>query len=244
MNIVKLDAISSTNSYLKELGRDLALKEDLLVWTEKQTAGRGQMGSGWESEDHKNLTFSVYKRVKVMPINQQFLITMATSLAIMEVLKEEGIANLAVKWPNDILAGNGKLCGILIESVIRRGRLHAVIIGIGLNVNQEQFMYAPRAASMAMETGKTHDLENLLHRLIEQFYKYVDLITNGDFKALRAQYLDNLFKYKRPAAFKDCLGGEIFSGMITGINEQGNLLVEKEDGSTVTFGLKEIELLY
>ncbi|MAZ27535.1 MAG: biotin--[acetyl-CoA-carboxylase] ligase [Cytophagaceae bacterium] len=244
MNIVKLDAISSTNSYLKELGRDLALKEDLLVWTEKQTAGRGQMGSGWESEDHKNLTFSVYKRVKVMPINQQFLITMATSLAIMEVLKEEGIANLAVKWPNDILAGNGKLCGILIESVIRRGRLHAVIIGIGLNVNQEQFMYAPRATSMAMETGKTHDLENLLHRLIEQFYKYVDLITNGDFKALRAQYLDNLFKYKRPAAFKDCLGGEIFSGMITGINEQGNLLVEKEDGSTVTFGLKEIELLY
>lgn len=244
MNIVKLNAISSTNSYLKELTRNLALSQDTLVWTEKQTAGRGQMGAGWESEDHKNLTFSVYKRVKVLPIAKQFMITIAASLAIHEVLKEENIKDLQVKWPNDILAGNNKICGILIEGVIKKGRLHAVIIGIGLNVNQTQFQYAPRATSMAMETKKEYKLQPLLDRLVDKFYKYAELITAGDFKELEQQYLDVLFRYNKASAFKDCLSGEIFSGMIKGINDTGNLLVEKEDGSITTYGLKEIELLY
>ena len=144
MKVVKLNATTSTNSYLRAYTKEFDSESDILVWTLDQQAGRGQRGASWESEPGKNLTCSVFKRVEGLPMNRSFYITMATSLAVYEALEAYGVKNLAVKWPNDILAGKSKICGILIESVIRNG-LYAVIIGVGLNINQKIFKYAPRA---------------------------------------------------------------------------------------------------
>ena len=136
MKIIKLDAIDSTNTYLRQLSSEEKLDDFTVVTAASQTAGKGQMGTKWASEKGKNLTFSVFKKVSCLENDEQFYISMATSLAIYNALKGFQIPKLAIKWPNDILSENQKICGILIENVIQNSKMTAAIIGIGLNVNQ------------------------------------------------------------------------------------------------------------
>lgn len=194
MRIVKVNATASTNSYLREFCRSVHIREDILLWTDHQYAGRGQRGATWESEPFKNLTFSVFKRAHRLPVDKQFYITMAASLAIFELLKELGLERLSVKWPNDILAGNRKLCGILIESVIKNNKLDAVIIGVGLNVNQILFEHAPKATSLKLETETDYELPELIIKISQLFEKYVNRITKGDFEQIKVDYESKLFK--------------------------------------------------
>ncbi len=243
MHIVKLNATASTNSYLREFCRKLNAKEDVLVWANEQTAGKGQIGTKWEAEPGKNLTFSVFKKVELLTANKQFYITMATSLAIFEILQNLNITNISVKWPNDILAGREKICGVLIESVIKNSKLSAVIIGIGLNVNQTKFYHAPRATSLKLQTGVHFELEELLDKLIQQFYKYVDLITSGNLKILKASYEDKLFRKEKASTFRTPEGA-YFTGIIKGVSNYGKLIIQQEDEVFKEYAMKEIELLY
>ncbi|MEH6406884.1 MAG: biotin--[acetyl-CoA-carboxylase] ligase [Leeuwenhoekiella sp.] len=243
MHIVKLNAIGSTNTYLREFCRNLNVIEDILVSAREQTAGKGQMGTFWESEAGKNLTFSVFKKVRILPVGQQFFITMATSLAIYEMLHSLGVEKVSVKWPNDILAGKEKICGVLIDSVIKNGRLDAVIIGVGLNVNQTNFTRAPRATSIKLQKNEETDLDNLLDELIKQFYKYVDLLTEGEFDVLKSSYEEKLFRKGIPSSFRNA-DDSVFNGIIQGVTNTGNLIVLLEDDSLAEYGTKQIELLY
>jgi len=242
MKVVKLNATTSTNSYLRAYTKEFDSESDILVWTLDQQAGRGQRGASWESEPGKNLTCSVFKRVEGLPMNRSFYITMATSLAVYEALEAYGVKNLAVKWPNDILAGKSKICGILIESVIRNG-LYAVIIGVGLNINQKVFKHAPRATSLALETGNFFELEEIIELLITKFYKYVDLITEGSFDALKHEYEDKLFRKGKASTFKSNTG-QLFTGIITEVSKTGKLILQLEDELYKEFDLKELQLLY
>ena len=242
MKIVKLNAITSTNTYLREYTRQLNSEEDILVWATDQQAGRGQRGAFWESEKDKNLTFSVFKRVEGLRVDMQFYITMATSLAVYEVLHELGLKQLSVKWPNDILAGRSKICGVLIESVIRNG-LYAVIIGIGLNVNQRVFKRAPRATSILLETGILYEPKEILDRLILKFYDYVALITAGNFVDLKDTYESKLFRKNKASTFK-LPNGELITGIIEEVSKTGKLILRLEDELYKEFELKEIKMLY
>ncbi|WP_031425826.1 biotin--[acetyl-CoA-carboxylase] ligase [Flavimarina sp. Hel_I_48] len=243
MRTVKVDATASTNSYLREFSRSMDLQEEILLWTDHQFAGRGQRGATWESQPFKNLTFSVFKRVRLFPVEKQFYITMAASLAIVELLKEFEIPRLKVKWPNDILAGNRKLCGILIESVVKNGKLDALIIGVGLNVNQTHFERAPQATSLALETKKEFELAQLIKKINPIFEKYVNRITRGDFEQIKVEYEAELFKKDRPALFSNP-NGDRFNGMIKGVSEEGKLLLQHEDDAIRKYGLKELKMLY
>ncbi|WP_028377606.1 biotin--[acetyl-CoA-carboxylase] ligase [Leeuwenhoekiella sp. MAR_2009_132] len=242
MKIVKLNATTSTNTYLRAYTRKLDIEDDTIVWATEQSAGKGQRGAYWESEKDKNLTFSVFKRVEGLPVDRQFYITMATSLAIYEALQQLGINQLSVKWPNDILAGRSKICGVLIESVIRNG-LYAVIIGIGINVNQKIFTRAPRATSILLETGKYHEPEEIMKMLISKFYHYVDLITNGDLTLLKAEYESKLFRKDKASTF-ELPNGELFTGIIKEVSKTGKLILQVEDELLKEFDLKELKLLY
>ena len=139
MHIIKLNAIDSTNSYLKNMVEINNLENYTVVTAESQNAGRGQLGTVWESEYGKNLTFSMLVRVKGFKIEDQFYLSMAISLGVLNALKPNVNNLLYVKWPNDILAEKDKLCGILIENVLSGSNIKHSIIGVGLNVNQDQF---------------------------------------------------------------------------------------------------------
>ena len=139
MNIIKLNAIDSTNTYLRQLSMTEVVEDFTVVTANHQTNGRGQMGTQWDSQVSKNLMVSVFKDVSHLDLECNFYISIVVSLSILEALKTFNIKNLKVKWPNDILSENKKIGGILIENIIKQTKLNATIIGFGLNVNQTQF---------------------------------------------------------------------------------------------------------
>lgn len=243
MNIIKLDAIDSTNAYLRQLSTVENLEDFTIVIAKSQTAGKGQMGTKWDSEDGKNLTFSVFKKVSCLEKEEQFYISMATSLAIYNALKRFYIPRLAIKWPNDILSENQKICGILIENVIKNSKMTAAIIGIGINVNQVDFPEIINASSLKKITGIHYDLDEVMHEIANQLKIYSDYITNRSLELLKAEYESLLFRKNKPSTFKTA-SGELMMGFIQGVSEEGKLCILLEDEIVETFDLKEVKLLY
>ena len=139
MKLIKLNAIASTSSFLKELAQNSVLENYTVVTTNEQTKGRGQQANSWISEPHKNLTASVFIKDIDLNINNQKYLNFAISLAVFEVLLDEQIPKPSIKWPNDIMSAKNKICGILIENNIRNHKINTTIVGIGLNVNQIEF---------------------------------------------------------------------------------------------------------
>ncbi|MFV0566741.1 MAG: biotin--[acetyl-CoA-carboxylase] ligase, partial [Flavobacteriaceae bacterium] len=150
MPIIKLNAIDSTNSYLRLRCARENLDDFTVVVTENQTGGRGQMGTVWASESAKNLTFSVYKKVADVDLEYPFYISMATALAVVKALQFFAIPKLAIKWPNDILSEDKKLCGIIIENIVTQNKFMESVNGIGLNFNQSEFSKLQQSESLKL----------------------------------------------------------------------------------------------
>ena len=243
MKIIKLDAIDSTNTYLRQLRLEEKLEDFTIVTAASQTAGKGQMGTKWSSEKGKNLTFSVFKTVSCLETEEQFYISMATSLAIYKALKHFQIPKLAIKWPNDILAENQKICGILIENVIQNSKMTAAIIGIGLNVNQTDFEENLNATSLKKITGIHFDLDEVMFHIAAQLKKYAILITDSSFVELKTEYESLLFRKDKPSTFKTP-NGDLFMGFVHSVADDGKLNVLLEDEIMTAFDLKEIKLMY
>ncbi len=243
MLIIKLDAIDSTNSYLRKLLQNQELKDYTVVITNKQTHGRGQMGTSWTSQEGKNLITSIYKDVSNIKLHQQFFISIVTSLAIVKALKQFQLPKLSIKWPNDILSDNKKICGILIENVIKQDAISATLIGVGLNVNQTKFDNLPNASSLQLITGTHFSIEEVLHTILENLKNYFSLLKAQKLEALKAEYESLLFRKNKPSTFEDA-EGNLFSGFIKSINDSGNLCVLLEDEIIKEFDLKELKLLY
>lgn len=243
MPIIKLNAIDSTNSYLRALSIEKKLDDYTAVVTNHQTHGRGQMGRVWSSETHKNLTFSVFKDISNMYIEHPFYISMVTSLAILKTLQGFNIPKLSVKWPNDILSENKKICGILIENVIKHNNLYASILGIGLNVNQTTFKNLPKASSLLTITGTVFNLDEILNSMLLNLKSFFLELEYGNLDDLKSEYENYLFRKNKPSTFKNA-EGLLFSGFIKAISVSGNLQVLLEDGIVKEYDLKDISLLY
>ena len=243
MLIVKLNAIDSTNSYLRKLSAEETVDDYTTVIAKKQTQGRGQMGTVWSSQASKNLTFSVFKDVSQLHLEHPFYISIITSLALLKTLQFFSISRLSVKWPNDILSEDKKICGILIENVIKQNNINASVIGIGLNVNQTKFENLPKASSLKMISGKVFDLDEVVHVILKNLKYYFLLLKKGQYDVLKEDYEAYLFRKNKPSTFKD-KEGAVFSGFIEGISESGNLQVLLEDDIIKEFDLKAITLLY
>ena len=202
MKIIKLDAIDSTNSFLKDLGRTTVLKNFTTVTAKQQLNGRGQEAGTWVSESGKNLTFSTYASFLALEIKNHKYLNFAVSLAVLETLIHLKVPNLQIKWPNDILAGNDKIAGILIENTLKEQKIQAAIIGIGLNVNQEYFpVFSRKATSIKNFLQKEINLEDTLQLLLTSLQNKLALLKEGQFQLLETQYLEFLYKKKRSSDF-------------------------------------------
>lgn len=243
MRIIKLNAIDSTNSYLRQLSIECDLDDYTIVMANYQSKGRGQMGTQWSSQDSKNLMVSVFKKVSFINIDQSFYISMVVALSIFEALKALQIKRLKIKWPNDILAENKKVGGILIENVIKHNQLQASVIGFGLNINQTEFDNLPQASSLRLLSGKTFDLDEVLQHIIKQLQYYFSLLEAGKYEAIKKEYEQHLFRKNKPSTFKDAEGC-MFLGFILGVTNSGNLKIRLEDEIIKEFDLKEVTLLY
>jgi BirA family biotin operon repressor/biotin-[acetyl-CoA-carboxylase] ligase len=241
MNIIKLSAINSTNDYLKSLASAQHLKNFTIVTAEAQTQGKGQMGGVWNAEAGKNLTFSILLKDLLRETSGIFTLNVAVVTAIAKAVSGFDIPDISIKWPNDILAGNKKICGVLIENSIKSDGKIQSVVGIGINVNQTDFKGLPKASSMAVQADKFFDKEEIMLAIAHQLQQNVsDLET--DAQMLWRQYHDLLFKKGIPMPFEK--EGRRFMGIIQKVTENGQLEILLEDQSLAYYGIKEVQLLY
>jgi len=242
MDIIKLSAINSTNDYLKELIAKQVVTNFTVVMSKSQTNGKGQMGSVWTSESGKNLTFSILIRDLIVDVKQLYTLNIVVSLAIISVLEKYKIPSVTIKWPNDIMSGNHKIGGILIENSFKSDGEVFSIVGIGLNINQMKFENVPNASSLKLKTGVDYDLDELLQEFCLSIKQFVlKITTQTDY--IWNLYHQKLFKIGIPMAFEN-KKGEKFMGIIQDVSTDGLLNVLLEDDSIVSFGIKEIRMLY
>ena len=243
MQLIKLNATDSTNDFLKQLSISQKLENFTVVSTEKQIKGRGQMGTTWNSEHGKNLTFSVFLANALANVDSIFNLNIAVAISILEVLKKENIPELKIKWPTDIMSANKKVGGILIENVIKHSGEIQSIIGIGLNVNQQNYEGLPQASSLCLTTGKFFNCEELLTKIVNQLKLNVDFINENQGLFLWEKYHHFLYKKDIPSAFEN-LEGKQFMGIIKQVISNGQLEVMMEDDSLQYYNIKELKMLY
>ena len=241
MRIIKINATNSTNSFLKELAQNSSLDEITVAVTNNQTSGRGQMNNSWISEPYKNLTFSLFTTLKKVKVEHQAYLNFAVSLAIYDVLLEYDVPNLYIKWPNDIMSGKKKICGILIENTFSYSRIKNTIIGIGLNVNQEKFhKNLTNASSLKIILKKSIELEALMNKIINHINLKISCIELENFNQIYNRYHQALYKKGVPTTFLNQKTNQLFMGIINGVSSSGNLQIQLEDNSIQEFGIKEV----
>ncbi len=226
----------STNTLLLDLAQKTSQPEGTLVITNKQTQGRGQRGSGWETEKGLNLTMSLLLKPTFLSIKDQFYLTMAVSLGVHDFLVDRLPGDVKIKWPNDVMVGEKKITGILIENNLAGEKLQQSVVGIGLNVNQKIFSVGT-ATSMALEAKRGFDLSVELNFLIEKVEKRYLQVRSGKANEMKAAYLKNLYRIGEEHEF--LLNGQRLTGKIEGVDESGKLKINN-NGSITYFGLKEI----
>ena len=240
MKLIKLNAIDSTNEYIKKIKDNIEDKE-IVVVTFNQTLGKGQMGKVWSSEPNKNVCMSFIFKHLGIKVSDNFKLNILISLLIIKVLRNIGLKKLSVKWPNDILSYGKKLCGILIESNFKKTEITQSIIGIGLNVNQSNFDDLINATSIMNSINNYTDLDEISSKIISEFEEFRILLNNSDFNELKSDYLKLLYGYKIEKEFK--ISGNVVRGEIIDVNSVG-MLVVKIDGKKLEFKNQEIELIY
>lgn len=242
MKVIKLDAIDSTNDFLKSLSAKQNVENFTVVTAKTQTKGKGQMGSEWVTESGKNLIMSILVKDFLLETKAIFNLNIAVSMAVINALEEFKIPNLSIKWPNDILSDTKKIGGILIENSLKSDSSIISIVGLGLNVNQTNFENLPKASSLAIVCNAKFDKEILLFKIIENLEQNI-ILWNQKSVMLWNEYAEKLFKKGIPMPFQD-VNQIHFMGIIQGIAANGKLLVLLEDDTVKEYDIKEIQMLY
>ena len=165
MRIIRLDSVNSTNTYAKEIADEI--KEDVVIIANKQTDGYGTNNRKWYSDENSIIcSFLIKDKKKTIPLDYSFKIAVMVSKVINEICN----VNSYIKEPNDVYLNNKKLGGILIETRYLSNKLDYVIIGIGLNINQESLQNEIKdiATSLSIETQKKYDKEEIISGLIKE----------------------------------------------------------------------------
>lgn len=237
-NITHINECDSTNAFLQRLLMQADAAEGTVVKTDFQRKGRGQLTNVWEAEAGKNILCSILLRPTTLPIKQQFLISQAISVAIVEVLNTfaEGFS---IKWPNDIYYKEDKIAGILIENNLCSAGISTCIIGLGLNVNQQTFKSdAPNPISLYNIIGKETSVAELLGSILENFSNVYSLVyANVD--TLREKYFSHLLFNYQMRIYEDENG--VFTGKIIDVENDGHLIIEDEAGAKRRYAFKEIQ---
>ena len=240
---VHFSELNSTNLYALDLLSKNNPSEGTVITADKQLEGRGQIGRTWESEVGKNILASFILYPKFLLARKQFLLSQAVALAILALVKNNvDKNNVSMKWPNDIYIGSKKVAGILIQNQLSGANFRSSVIGIGININQTVFKTnPPNPTSFQLETGEIFDLETIHNQLCWYLEKSYLLLRNGKLDQIEKDYQSQLYLYQQKSLFQKP-SGELFEGMIMGVNNIGKLLIKSSSGLEA-FGLKEVKFV-
>ncbi len=241
--LLHIEEVDSTNSYAINLLSKNNPSEGTVISAWNQTQGRGQIGSNWESEAGKNITVSVILYPVFLSIKHQFLLNQAISLSVFDFISRFIKTDVKIKWPNDIVIGNKKIAGTLIQNTLSSNIFQASIVGVGVNVNQRHFTSdVPNPTSIFLEIQAEKDINKLIAMLCGDIEKRYLQLRSENPSIVRKEYLCNLFQFQEDAIYQRMDNEEIFSGKIVGIDESGRLLIDHQKGQSA-FSLKEVKFL-
>ena len=219
---------NSTNTLLKELlAKDEWPKGERFLYAGYQTAGRGQTGNSWESEEGKNLLCSIL----LPPDKNLYFLNIAVGVAILRVIGND----FTIKWPNDIYWQDKKVAGILIENAILGNEVKYSIAGIGLNVNQTEFRSdAPNPVSLKQITGKEYLIDEMMDRLYAEVQRVLKEEVWSEYKA-------HLYRREGFWWFEDKNGR--FEARIEDVLPTGEIVLCDKNGQQHTYGFKQIKYI-
>ena len=217
------DSIDSTNAEALRLV-DAGCAAPFLVLAEQQTAGRGRRGRKWVSPFAQNVYYSLVLRIEA-GLRQLEGLSLVVGLAVMQALRESGVRGAVLKWPNDVLVGQKKIAGILLELVGDPADICHVVLGIGINVNMQRADEVDQQwTSVQLETGFPVDRNALVAQLGLQLQGYLDQHRKGGFVALQEEWEQNHAWQGRPVSL--IAGVNQVDGVVLGVDRQGALRLD------------------
>lgn len=241
MTIIKLDAIDSTNDYLKQLSKEKVLENYTVVMANEQTGGKGQMGAKWHSEHGKNLLMSVLIKDLPLDLISVFDLNAAVAVAAINTLTMSCYPKGKIKWPNDIMAENKKVGGILVENSFKPNGTFNAVIGFGLNLNQTNFENLPNASSIISITGKELALEAVAKLYVEMLQQL--MLQPESTIGVWSTYNNLLYKRAKAVAFED-INGNRFMAIVKKVTTDGKLALLQNDDKIHHYEVKEIKMLF
>ena len=265
--VIYHDQVDSTNTQAKRLGEDLASGGNMtfsgnlassgndtfgeakvgaghgtLVVADLQTAGKGRRGRSWESPSGASIYMSILLRPDILP-DRAPMLTLVMAQSVAEAVRELTGAEVGIKWPNDIVLNGKKICGILTEMSAEIDYINYVVIGVGVNVNTPDFpeMLVNTATSLKIELGQSVKRSALIAAVMKRFEEnYETFIRTGDLSGMQERYNSLLVNRNRDVRVLE--PGHEYNGRALGINSIGELLVEKEDGTTAEIFAGEVSV--
>ena len=235
-----LDCVDSTNNYAMAQAHAGLAKHGSAWFAKEQTAGKGQRGKKWESRKDENIALSIVIVPSGIPFQQSFMLSVAASLACYDFFRGLAGDKTSVKWPNDIFWSDRKAGGILIENIVQGNNWKYAVIGIGVNINQQEFNdEITNAVSLKQITNKDYDTIALAKMLYEAVMKRIDKMNTNTLSILLQEYNRHLYKLNSSVTLKKA--GVIFKTEITGVKDTGKLLTSDDIFNELDFG--EIEWL-
>lgn len=240
--ITYLQEVTSTNTYMAAHAADMT--HGSVVAAHSQIAGRGQRGNTWESQPGMNVTMSMMLHPKEVSAREQFLVSEAVAAGVALTLRRYlgDDAGVCVKWPNDIYVHDRKICGILIENVLAGSSIARSIAGIGLNVNQRQFLSdAPNPVSMFQIAGREFPLDGILDSvrrdILELYERY---IATADREGLHRLYTSMLWRRTGMYPYLDTATGNRFTAAIHDVALTGHITLCDTEGTLRRYAFKEV----
>ncbi len=229
-HLLYFDVVGSTNIEAKKQAENGA-PEGLLVVADKQEAGRGRRGRSWESPAGVNIFMTLLLRPSFSP-GKASMITLVMALSVAQAVSEAAGLTAKIKWPNDVVVNKKKVVGILTELTMETDYIQYLVCGVGINVNQMSFpeTIAQTATSLYLEGGRQVNRAGLIEKVMERFEEnYEIFLRTEDMSGLTEPYNRLLVNKEERVRVLDPKGE--YDGLSHGINEMGELIVEKQDGS-------------
>ena len=244
MNIIHLKEVDSTNIYLLNNADKFSNEETTVAVSDYQTAGRGMGTNTWESEPDKNLLFSILIHPIWLEPQMQYIISMAHALSLYDVLSSYS-KDVTIKWPNDIYWKERKISGTRIDGNIKAGKLSDMVIGTGININQNEFHgSAPNPVSLTQITGKAYNRQTILNEIIARFKLYLDIAKSEwtihkDCSTILTEYHKHLFWKEGIHHYEDANGQ--FDAEFIEVLPNGIMRLKRTDGTISEYEFKEVK---
>jgi BirA family biotin operon repressor/biotin-[acetyl-CoA-carboxylase] ligase len=224
-NLIILEKVDSTNNYAMAMVQKGVANSGDAVFAIEQSSGKGRRGSAWKSQKGENILLSIIVQMQWLQVMQQFQVSVCASLACYDLFSKYTKENIKIKWPNDIFLNDSKAGGILIENVIKGNLWQWSIIGIGLNINQQNFKENKlKATSLRQITAKHYDVLQLAHELHNNVLVRLDALQAGNFSSMLDEYNKNLFGRNKKVRLKK--ENIVFETEIKKVSETGELITE------------------